>query len=82
MNFYFMENQGDGKLISSVYSYIPNNGKFWTVTESVKGISTNFDGDPNDEFLQEMEWSNDASGSDGNESEVGYFNINKENKLN
>ena len=80
MNFYFMENQGDGKLISSVYSYIPNNGKFWTVTESVKGISTNFDGDPNDEFLQEMEWSNDASGSDGNESEVGYFNINKENK--
>ena len=80
MNFYFMENQGDGKLISSVYSYIPNNGKFWTVTESVKGISTNFDGDPNDEFLQELEWSNDESSTDGNVSELGYFNINKENK--
>ena len=78
MGFYFMENQGDGKLISSMYSYIPSNGEIWTVEHGVITLVSNFDDDPSDELLFEMRSFN--SDNTIETRKLGYLNINKENK--
>ena len=77
MNFYFMENQGNGKLISSIYSFIPDNGAMWTVEHTNILLASNFDADTNDELLLELKYNI----SDIKESrQLGYLNINKQNK--
>jgi hypothetical protein len=78
--FYFMENQGDGKLVSSEYSYVPSNGKKVGIEENVIALSSNFDDDSDDELLIEIKSFVEGNTIEGYERKLGYLNINKENK--
>ena len=78
--FYFMENQGDGTLISSVYDYIPSDGYQWS--NEFQGISLvmNFDTDNSDELLMVMKFNDDNNQPLPNRQKLGYINVDKNSR--
>lgn len=79
--FFFMENQGDGSLVSSVYDYVPSDGLLWYNEYQGISIAENFDDDPADELLMVMlYYDENVSVRAPEKTKLGYINVDKESK--
>lgn len=78
--FFFMENQGDGRLNVSIYNYIPEDGYPWYNETQGISIVENFDNDTSEELLYTMKYYGTGGSILPRRRKLGYLNVDKINK--